>query len=126
MSRGWQNLCFCVILHMLLPLLPLVVELWATKTISDSTITLAGTMYTIAIAVSSRNLALFGLGIVSSILLAVAFGSAASGGDSLPYSRIISSGAILVVFVFHLVERHRRHVLEGQPFLRFFGMENED
>ena len=111
---------------MLLPLLPLAVELWATKTISDSTITLAGTMYTISIAVSSRNLALFGLGIVLSILLAVAFGSATSGGDSLPYSGIISSGAILLVFVFHLIERHRRHVVEGRPFLRFFGGENED
>lgn len=83
-------------------------------------------MYTIAIAVSSRNLALFGLGILLSILLAIAFGTAISGGKSLPASGMVSAGAILLVFTFHMFERYRRHVVEGQSFLRFFGDEDED
>ena len=111
---------------MFLPLLPLIVEFWATTGVSDGTITLAGTMYTIAIAVSSRNLALWGLGILLSILLAVAFGHAISGGDPLPASGMVAAGAILLVFVFHLVERYNRHVVEGQSFLRFFGDDEED
>lgn len=119
LSREWQNFLLSIFLHLTLPLLPLILELWATQTVTEKTMTLAGSMYTIAIGVSSRNPALFGLAILLSILLAAAFGFAAAEGDPLPWSGYVSLGAIWVVFVFHICERYNRHISEKRPFLKF-------
>lgn len=119
MSKGWQNFLLCVFLHMCIPLLPLVIEFWATAGVSDKTLTLAGTVYTIAVGVSSRNRALFGLAFFLSVVLAVAFGFAASASEPLPASGFISGFAILAMFLFHAIERYNLHVLEELPFLRF-------
>ena len=119
MSKGWQNFLLCVFLHLCIPLLPLLIEFWATSSVSDKTLTLAGTVYTIAVGVSSRNRALFGLAILLSIILAVAFGFAASVSEPLPGSKYVSGIAILVMFVFHAFERYKRHVVERIPFLQF-------
>ena len=124
MSKGWQNFLLCVFLHLSIPLLPLLIEFWATASVSDKTLTLAGTVYTIAVGISSRNRALFGLAILLSITLAVAFGFAASVNEPLPASGYVSGIAILVMFAFHAIERYNRHVAEGRSFLRFD--ENED
>ena len=123
-SREWQNFLLSIFLHLTLPLLPLILELWATQSISVGTMTLAASMYTIAIGVSSRNPALFGLAILLSIILAAAFGYAATEGNPLPFSIHISGGAILLVFVLHLGERYNRHVAEKHAFLRFGKEEN--
>ena len=123
MSKGWQNFLLCVFLHLCIPLLPLLIEFWATANISDKTLTLAGTVYTIAVGISSRNRALFGLAILLSITLAVAFGFAASENEPLPVSGYISGFAISVMFAFHSLERYNRHVAENRPFLRFDGEE---
>ena len=124
MSRGWQNFLLCVFLHLCIPLLPLLIEFWATADVSDKTLTLAGTVYTVAVGISSRNRALFGLAILLSIILGVAFGFAASANEPLPASGFVSGIAILVMFAFHAIERYNRHVAEGRSFLRFD--ENED
>ena len=118
-SQRWQTFFFCVILHMLLPLLPLGFEFWSTQTVSDRTMTLAASMYTIAIGVSSRNQALFGLAILFSVSLAAAFGFASSERQALSGSGYASAGAILLVFVFHVIERYNRHVTEGRSFMPF-------
>ena len=119
LSPEWQNFLLCILLHMTLPLLPLILELWFTHSVSERTMTLSGSMYTIALGVSSRNRALFGLAILMSILLASAFGYVASGGESLFAGRYVPVVAILPVFVLHTGERYNRHVAERRPFLRF-------
>lgn len=124
MSKGWQNFLLCIFLHLGIPLLPALIEFWATANISDKTLTLAGTVYTVAVGISSRNRALFGLAILLSITLAVAFGFAASENEPLPASRYVAGFAILVMFVFHGVERYNRHAAEGRPFLQFDGEED--
>ena len=121
MSLGWQNFLLCMGLHLCFPLLPLLVELWATNGVTEKTMTLAGAMYTISIGVTSRNRAIFGLAILCSIVLAVAFGFAASENDPLPVSGYVSGVIILVTLASHAVERYHWHVVEGRSFLRFDG-----
>ena len=119
MSQEWQNFLLSIFLHLILPLSPLILELWFTQTVTEKTMTLAASMYTIAIGVSSRNPALFGLAILLSILLATAFGYVVTEGNSLTASKFISAGAILSVFVFHVGERYNRHVVDKFAFLQF-------
>ena len=118
-SKGWQNFLLCIFLHLCIPLLPLLIEFWATADISDKTLTLAGTVYTIAVGVTSRNKALLGLAFLLSVILAVAFGFAASANDPLPGGGYVSGIAILVMFAFHAFERYNRHVAEGSSFFQF-------
>lgn len=123
-SSGWQDFLLSIFLHLTLPLIPLIVELWLTLTVTEKTMTLAATMYTITIGISSRNKALFGLAILLSIPIAIAFGYAVTEGNSVFAGEIISGGAILLMFVFHAGERYYRHVVDGQEFLRFGKEEN--
>lgn len=123
-ASGGQNFLLSIFLHLILPLAPVILELWFTGTVTEKTMTLAASMYTIAIGVSSRNLALFGLAILLSIFLAAAFGYAATEGNSVPAGKFISAGAILSVFFLHAVEHYKRHVVEKQDFLRFGKEEN--
>ncbi len=106
---------------MVLPLLPLILELGVSQSVSDKMMTLAASMYTIAIGLSSRNRLLFGIAMFLSVSLALAFGFATPGGGSIFGIGIwyISAGSILLVFVLHIGERYNRHVAEGRSFLRF-------
>ena len=125
LPKKWENFFLSILLHLLLPLLPLVLELWETQTVSDQTVTLAASMYTITIGLSSRNIALFGLAIPLSIILAVAFGFAASEGKSLTGSGVIAIAVIMLVFGLHACERYNRHIADSRPFLRFGNDESD-
>lgn len=117
--REWENFLICVMLHMALPLLPLTLEWAFSQTVSDKMMTLAASMYTIAIGLSSRNFLLFGAALFLSICLAAVFGFVASGGGPFSPSGILAIISVAVVFVFHAGERYNRHVVEENPFLEF-------
>lgn len=58
----------CIILHMLIPLLPLFLETWKMQGYpSDATLTITASMYSISIGLSSRNKAIFPLCFLISI-----------------------------------------------------------
>jgi hypothetical protein len=51
----WEEYLSCILLHMLLPLLPVGLEAWQTGHIKEDSLSLAASMYAIAIGVSSRS-----------------------------------------------------------------------
>jgi len=104
---------------MMLPLLPIVLELWQTKTVTDTSLTLTASMYAIAIGVSSRSRLLFGGSIVISILFAIDFGITIGQHTSLPGTRSLVIWGICAVFVFHALERYNRHIVDRIPFWEF-------
>lgn len=107
---------------MLLPLIPLFVEYGITLAVSDRSLTLATSMYAIAIAISSRNKLFFGCGIFITILQSIAFGWLQSANNALSSNlRTATLGCIGFVFLFHVLERYNRHVVDGIPFLDFNG-----
>ena len=118
----WQNYILCIILHMFLPLLPITMEYWLNGIISDKTLTLAASMYTITIGISSRNPLFFGSTIVASIVFAFSYGIVVDHQSTLPYIRIISFIGIVTVFIAHLLERYNRHIIDRSPFLPFFDI----
>lgn len=116
----WQEYCLCILLHLLLPLLPLAVELLFSQTISDKSLTLAAAMYAITIAISSQNKLFFGVGVVMTILLSVAGGWLHHQGTHLTsFLRLGAFGCIIIVFILHALERYNRHVVDRTPFLCF-------
>src|SRR5277367_6083227 len=118
-SKEWQNFFLCVILHLLLPLLPLGIELWQSGQITAKSATIAAAMYAISIGNSSRSRLIFGLGIVISLLFSAAYGIVIASANPLPKSAPASFWAIGCMLLFHEIERYNRHVIEKAPFWEF-------
>ncbi|EFC4085598.1 TPA: hypothetical protein KZS50_000468 [Escherichia coli] len=127
-SKEWSNYLLCLLLHMSLPLLPLGFE---TLVRSDhlpsiQTLNITAAFYAISIGLSSKNVAMFGLGIFVSICFSVVFGIVSSNPNSDPnlnfndnlyfYSPI---ACIVAIFVIHACERYNRHVADCTPFFEF-------
>lgn len=122
----WGDYLTCILLHMLLPLLPLLIEAWLKGTPSESTAAITASMYSIAIGLSSRNKAMLGLCIVISIIFSVVFGvSSASQASQLSDVKFWSGVSIFSVFLIHCFERYNRHVVDCIPFWEFSQQETK-
>ncbi|MGR5358138.1 hypothetical protein [Vibrio chagasii] len=114
----------CLLLHMILPLLPLIIETWKTQgNPTDMTLAISTSMYSIAIGMSSRNKAIFAVGVFVSILFSIVFGmlnvTVNGQSTSLPYVQGASLFTMFLIFVMHGCERYNKHVVECKPFWDF-------
>lgn len=111
----------CIILHMLVPLLPIILETWKNKgSPTEATLAITASMYSISIGLSSRNKATFSLCLFISILFSMAFGLVTGGTEeSLPLVKIGAIITILLVFGVHACERYNKHIVECTPFWNF-------
>lgn len=114
----WQNFLFCCLLHVTLPLLPLGIELWFSGRVDEKTAVLTAAMYSMAIGLSSRNLALFGLGLLQGVVFSAAFGFL-SKTPHLHSADVVAYAAIIFIMTVHVLERYNRHVIDQAPFLEF-------
>lgn len=124
-----SDFVLCIILHMLLPLLPLIFETWKTSGHpSEAILAISTSMYSIAIGMSSRNKAIFAICVFVSILFSIVFGmlnvteiSASQNSDSPPLDNVspLSIITIAVIFFIHACERYNKHVVECIPFWDF-------
>lgn len=122
LSEEWFDFFTCILLHMLLPLLPLLIESWLKGAPSEGTMAITASMYSTAIGFSSRNKAMLGLCISISIIFSVVFGVVSAGSHaSLDGVSFYSKISIFAVFLLHLFERYNRHVVECVPFWSFGG-----
>jgi hypothetical protein len=112
----------CIILHMLVPLLPLIIESWKMKgDASEATLAITASMYSISIGLSSRNKGVFSLCLFISFLFSMAFGLSVGAPASgiLPLLKISALITIVLVFIIHSCERYNIHVVECAPFWNF-------
>jgi hypothetical protein len=115
----WQNFLSCVVLHVTLPLLPLVLEYWFSGgKVDEKSAVLTAAMYSLAIGLSSRSLALFALCLMSGVFFSAAFGflTKTPGLQQANFGAYVAIGTIMGV---HIVERYNRHVIDQTPFLDF-------
>jgi F0F1-type ATP synthase membrane subunit c/vacuolar-type H+-ATPase subunit K len=114
----WQNFLFCCLLHVTLPLLPLGIEYWFSGQVDEKSAVLTAAMYSMAIGLSSRNLALFGFGLIQGVLFSAAFGFLAKT-PHLQSANLGAYAAIVFIMAVHVAERYNRHVVDQAPFLEF-------
>lgn len=117
--KSWQTFIASIILHILLPLLPLFLEKVFTQSITPKSLTLASSMYTITIGLSSRSEVLLSVGIFTSLLNASFFGFISVSTNSPPESAItLAWVSMFAIGLMHALERINRHVYEREPFLK--------
>ena len=105
-------------MRLALPLIPPLLELWATQSVSERTLPLAGWMYAIIIGVSARNGLVFALGLLLGTPLAVAFMVAAAGREPPPGGGYVALGVILAMFAIDSAMRYRRRTDNGEAIFQ--------
>ena len=114
----WGDYVMCLLLHMVLPLLPLLFETLVTKAPpSAKTVTLTTALYAISIGLSSENKTIFSLCLFIGFVFSVLFGLSHASNPS--DTTLVSYAAIALVFITHAAERYNRHVIDCRPFLEF-------
>jgi len=124
----WQNYALCLIFHLLLPLVPILSETVFAGSVRVSTLYLTASLYGLTLGSSAHSRLLFGAGVVISLLLAGAFGWAASlemkHVTTLP-GTTVPLIVILVLFVIHALERYNRHIVDRAPYWEFMTAEDK-
>jgi len=121
LSKGKQDYYTCIILHMVLPLLPIGLEYLARGgTVAVTSLTLMASFYAISIGLSSKDIVLFAFSILLCVIFSALFGMVSvpnsSGPLSLTKIKIFAIGSMVVMFVAHAAERYRRHVIKEEDF----------
>ncbi|ERE10039.1 hypothetical protein O166_05520 [Pseudogulbenkiania ferrooxidans EGD-HP2] len=141
LPHEWGDFLTCVLLHMLLPLLPLLMEAWQLGSPTEPTCAITAAMYAFGIGLSSRNKSMLGLCIIIGAIFSVVFGvvsataatavaqaAPATGVSSSPASipatvatqishvRAAALVSIGMVFLIHAMERYNKHVVDCIPF----------
>lgn len=118
----WEEYILCVLMHMILPYLPLLFELIFADEhkISEKSLMLFSAMYPLSIGLSSNSKLMFGFSIVVSIFFSVAYGVVATGvSDTASNATEYAYFALCTIFIIHLLERYNRHVIDQTPFWDF-------
>jgi hypothetical protein len=136
-SNHWQHYILCLMFHILLPLLPIGIELFTTGYLKASTLTIIASMYAISIGTSSKSPLEFGFCMVGSIIFAIMFGVNSSNETLLGDGNVATQLSIwnnsktssvifmIIVVVIHCMARYNRHIVFKQPFWEFIKTEEK-
>lgn len=132
-SGPWQWFLVALLFLVAFPLFPIGAEALFAQQVHLSSLALVTSTYAISLAMSSRNLLVWALGLIIGMGFAVMFGWAMGVGDDVigPAWRhppggtsgspgVWSAGlALATTFLLHIFERFFRHVVDGEPFPEF-------
>lgn len=120
-SQEWSEYLTCLLLHMILPLLPLFFEamIRSDSYPSNSTLAITVALYSMSIGLTSRNKAMFGLCLIIGVSFSVVFGILSGSETKINGINTASTITIVAVFLIHAAERYNRHVADCTPFLEF-------
>jgi hypothetical protein len=105
-----------IIFVVLLPLVPLGIELWYSNKLSAQSLTISAAIYSITVGIYSGR-AVFAISVLISVLFSAAFGVVlAAPASALANCELASCVAIGGIAVTHSVVRLGRHCKQGQPF----------
>lgn len=123
LPNAWQEYLTCILLHLILPIVPIFLEYNVKSSISALTATLAAAMYTISIGLSSKSKAIFAICVILCIFYIFKYGSLLSISDITKHTDGYALWAIFCAFLMHLLERYNIHVADRQPFWIFSNSE---
>lgn len=117
-NDAWTAFLLCLIVHMSLPLLPLVVEWLITGILTKSSLTITIAIYAMTIGASSTNSIITIICIVIGIIFSMLYGVTLIQNtyQFQVDTMLISKIALAVIVIPHIIERYNRHVVDLQPF----------
>lgn len=124
LDKYWQDYILCILIHMIFPLSSILIEWFINDfgKISLQSLTLATSMYAIAIGFSSTNKVTLGLGILISFAFSIIYGITYANMVVLKDNQAIYIFAIIsisIMFIVHGIERYNRHIALKKSFWTF-------
>ena len=117
--NSWENFGVCILLQIILPLLPILLEHCFTKEIQTTSLFISASLYSVAIGTSSKRIFIFSLSLVVLVTLAISYSFLMNDKtDDSTYSQI-TIGLISILLLFYLFERFTIHVINKSPFFNF-------
>ncbi len=114
-----QEYALCILLHLLLPFLPLLIECGVQGRVDPKTLLLFLAIYPLAIGVTSQSKLMFGITVVIGLVFSAFFGLASGGIKLSELTFKMAYFCLAAVMFIHALERYNRHVADREPFLEF-------
>jgi hypothetical protein len=109
------NFLSAVIFYQIVPLIPLWFEWKHTGGIKMDSFMLTVSVYSFAIGFSSRYPGQLAICFLLGLLQADAY-KGNSDASAFPFYNSLTFYSLLFIFILHLIERHKRHYIEKEPF----------
>jgi hypothetical protein len=119
MKRSYQNFVASVILHLLIPLVPLLMEFTHFNNITKQSVILAGAMYSLSVGIASTQVAIFSICLFIGVIMSGSYTQKSASETALPIYEFRWAYVIISVFIISLIERYHRHVNRGEIFFLF-------
>ena len=123
MKNNYQDFFTSILLHLLLPLMPLVFEFNYTEFVSERSLTMTASIYAFSIGVSSRNKATLAICIIIGLLNAGNYGATILDElnteiihETFDFTSLGAFWLIILIFIIHGIERWIRHIQENEEF----------
>jgi len=108
-------------LHFFIPFLPIFLEYFFTKTVSDQNLIIFISIYSLSMGLSSRNIIIAILCFIVSIFFSSFYGFTSNSKDA--QQNFISIwaglGILALIIIPHLIERYNRHYIEQEIFFKW-------
>ena len=121
LNPDWNDFILCILLHFFIPFLPIFLEYFFTKTVSDQNLIIFISIYSLSMGLSSRNIIIAILCFIVSIFFSSFYGFTSNSTDA--QQNFISIWAVLgilaLIIIPHLIERYNRHYIEQEIFLKW-------
>lgn len=114
-----QEYALCILLHLLLPFLPLLIEYGVQGRVEQKTLLLFLAIYPLAIGVTSQSKLMFGVTVVIGLVFSAFFGLASGGIKLSDFTSNTAYFCLAAVVLIHALERYNRHAADREPFLEF-------
>ncbi len=118
MKNNIQQFVISILVILLLPLGPLIMEHLLINECTDSSLTITAAIYSVTVLVTSQSL-MYLIGSIFPCMAFTGFYSFILGGHHIPNIWIWATVTILAVAIVHIVERYRRHIINGEVFSTF-------
>jgi len=123
MKDNYQDFFTSILLHLLLPLMPLVFEFNYTGFVSERSLTMTASIYAFSIGVSSRNKVTLAICIIIGLLNAGNYGATILDElneeithKTFDFTNLGAFWLIILIFIIHGIERWIRHIQENEEF----------
>ena len=121
LNPDWNDFILCILLHFFIPFLPIFLEYFFTKTVSDQNLIIFISIYSLSMGLSSRNIIIAILCFIVSIFFSSFYGFTSNSKDA--QQNFISIWAVLgilaLIIIPHLIERYNRHYIEQEIFFKW-------
>jgi hypothetical protein len=118
MQRNWQNYILSLMFGGGVFIIPIISDHWYNGFVTEKTLTLSLAMYIISISTMTKEIVIFGLSFITTIMLLIHYGTLKDENIINLYSPVMF--VFYSVLLLYSIERFFRHIIDKEEYWDFF------